>query len=51
FSFRNFNTFHEDSVNHILDDLIAACNPRKAIVEGTFNARGGISIHVTAESP
>jgi 7-cyano-7-deazaguanine reductase len=48
FSYRNFNTFHEDSVNKILDDVVAACSPRKAIVEGEFNPRGGISIHVRA---
>lgn len=49
FSYRNFNTFHEDSVNRILDDIVAVCEPRKAVVEGEFNPRGGISIHVTAE--
>jgi 7-cyano-7-deazaguanine reductase len=48
FSYRNFNTFHEDSVNRILDDIVAACAPRKAVVEGDFNPRGGISIHVRA---
>lgn len=51
FSFRNYNTFHEDSVNQILDDIVAACSPREAVVEGDFNARGGISIHVTASYP
>jgi 7-cyano-7-deazaguanine reductase len=48
FSYRNFNTFHEDSVNRILDDIVATCSPRKAVVEGEFNPRGGISIHVRA---
>ncbi len=51
FSFRSHNTFHEEAVNRILDDLVKACAPRKAIVEGAFNPRGGISITVTAEHP
>lgn len=49
FSFRNYNTFHEEAVNRILDDLVAVCNPRRMIVEGDFNPRGGISISVSAE--
>ena len=48
FSFRNFNTFHEDSVNRILDDLVKYVKPRQAIVEGYFKPRGGISITVIA---
>jgi 7-cyano-7-deazaguanine reductase len=48
FAYRNFNTFHEESVNRILDDLVAVCDPREAIVEGIFNPRGGIGIDVTA---
>lgn len=49
FSFRNHNTFHEEVVNKILDDIVAACHPRRAIVIGDFNPRGGISIKVEAE--
>lgn len=49
FSFRNHNTFHEEVVNKILDDMVAACQPRRAIVIGDFNPRGGISIKVEAE--
>lgn len=49
FSFRNHNTFHEEVVNRILDDLVAACKPRNAIVYGDFNPRGGINIKVEAE--
>jgi 7-cyano-7-deazaguanine reductase len=47
FSFRNHNTFHEEAVNRIMDDIIAACDPREIIVEGKFNPRGGISISVS----
>jgi 7-cyano-7-deazaguanine reductase len=49
FSFRNYGTFHEEVVNRILDDIVAVCKPRKAIVSGDFNPRGGISIKVEAE--
>jgi len=49
FSFRNYNTFHEEVVNKILDDVVAACHPRRVIVAGEFNPRGGISIKVEAE--
>jgi 7-cyano-7-deazaguanine reductase len=48
FSFRNHGAFHEEVVNRILDDLVKACNPRKAIVRGDFNPRGGIAIQVEA---
>ena len=48
FSFRNHGAFHEEVVNRILDDLINACKPRKAIVRGDFNPRGGIAIQVEA---
>ncbi len=48
FSFRNHGTFHEEAVNHILDDLVNACRPRDAIVSGDFNPRGGIAIKVDA---
>ena len=48
FSFRNTNTFHEESVNRILKDFVAACSPRKAEVTGLFRPRGGIAINVKA---
>ena len=51
FSFRNHGAFHEEVVNRILDDLVAAIKPRRARVEGRFNPRGGIAIHVEAEYP
>ena len=51
FSFRNHNTFHEEAVNRILDDIVKAFKPRGARVLGTFNPRGGISITVDASWP
>jgi 7-cyano-7-deazaguanine reductase len=51
FAYRNHNTFHEAAVNRILDDLLQACRPRQASVEGNFNPRGGIGIRVSAIYP
>ena len=48
YSFRNTNTFHEESVNTILDALVKACAPRRAEVIGRFRPRGGIAINVKA---
>ncbi|MFQ5606911.1 MAG: preQ(1) synthase [Candidatus Zixiibacteriota bacterium] len=48
FSYRNHGAFHEEVVNLILDDCVAVCRPRRMTVQGSFNPRGGISIHVEA---
>jgi 7-cyano-7-deazaguanine reductase len=50
-SFRNTRSFNEEIVNRILDDLVKACQPRRAIVHGKFAARGGISVTVDAAFP
>ncbi len=42
-SFRNRGIFYEAVVNEILDDLVAACQPRFMEVTGEFTARGGVS--------
>ena len=47
-SFRNDGIFYENVTNAILDDLVAALNPRWMKVEAAFNARGGITETVTA---
>ena len=46
--FRNKGIFYEHSINTILDDLVAACKPRRMRVIGQFTPRGGISSRVTA---
>ena len=51
FAYRNHNTFHEEAVNRILDDLVQAIRPREAKVTGRFNPRGGIAITVEAAFP
>jgi len=47
--YRNTGVFYEDVVNRILDDLAAACKPRRMSVTGKFTPRGGIHSTVTAQ--
>ena len=51
FAFRNHGAFHEQVVNRILDDMIKTVQPRRAVVKGEFNRRGGIAITVEATYP
>lgn len=48
-SYRNQGIFYEAATNKILDDLVAACHPRRMCVTGAFTARGGITTTVVAE--
>jgi 7-cyano-7-deazaguanine reductase len=47
--FRNQGIFYEAVTNQILDDLVAACKPKRMTVTGDFSARGGITTSVIAE--
>lgn len=47
-SYRDEGAFHEAVTNRILDDLIAACAPRRMSVVGEFWVRGGITTVVEA---
>ena len=47
--YRDEGVFYEDVVNRILDDLVAACAPRRMTVTGRFRPRGGMHSIVTAE--
>ena len=49
--FRDKGIFYEAATNQILDDLVAACQPRRMTVTGAFSARGGITTTVIAEYP
>ncbi len=49
--YRNKGIFYEAATNQILDDLVAACQPRRMTVTGAFSARGGITTTVVAEYP
>jgi 7-cyano-7-deazaguanine reductase len=46
--FRNRGIFYEAVTNQILDDLVAACSPRRMTVVGDFSVRGGLKTVVTA---
>jgi 7-cyano-7-deazaguanine reductase len=46
--YRNQGIFYEAATNRILDDLVAACRPRRMRVTGAFSARGGITTDVIA---
>jgi 7-cyano-7-deazaguanine reductase len=48
-SYRNEGGFHENLTNVVLDDLVAACKPRRMQIVGDFNVRGGIHTTVTVE--
>ena len=45
--FRNKGIFYESVSNQILDDLVAACQPRRMTVVGDFSVRGGLKTQVT----
>ena len=47
--YRNEGTFYEHVVNRLLDDFVAACQPRRCRVVGAFTPRGGITTTVTCE--
>ena len=47
--FRNRGIFYEQATNQILDDLVAACAPRRMTVVGDFSVRGGITTVVTVD--
>jgi len=46
--FRDKGIFYEAVVNRILDDLVAACQPRYMEIVGEFSTRGGMNSIVSA---
>ena len=48
-SYRNEGAFHEAVTNRILDDLVGLLQPRRLLVQGDFNIRGGIHTRVSCE--
>ena len=50
-SFRDEGHFHEAVTNRLLDDLVAACEPRWMRITGHFNVRGGMRPIIVAEHP
>lgn len=47
--FRSEGIFYEKVTNIILDDFVAAAQPRQAILTAEFTARGGISSVIQVE--
>lgn len=46
-SYRDRHISHEESVNQILDDFVAACDPLEVTIKGDFNPRG--NVHTVVE--
>ena len=46
--YRNEGIFYEHVTNRILDDLVAAVQPRRMELKAAFTPRGGITTTVTA---
>jgi len=46
-SYRDRYISHEESVNQILDDFVAACDPLEVKIQGDFLPRG--NVHTTVE--
>ncbi|HET58673.1 MAG TPA: NADPH-dependent 7-cyano-7-deazaguanine reductase QueF [Deltaproteobacteria bacterium] len=49
--YRDRGIFHEEAVNSIMRDFVAAVQPKQAVVTGHFNVRGGIYTTVTVRHP
>ena len=47
-AYRDVGIFHEAAVNRIMDDLVAAADPKWIEVVGDFNVRGNIKTIITA---
>jgi 7-cyano-7-deazaguanine reductase len=47
-SFRNEGHTHEDVANRVLNDLVAATNPRRMTVTADYTVRGGLHTVVRA---
>lgn len=48
-SYRDRYISHEEVVNQILDDFIAACDPLSIKIKGNFNPRGNVYMTVEVE--
>jgi 7-cyano-7-deazaguanine reductase len=48
-SYRDRYISHEESINQILDDLIAACNPLEIRIKGDFTPRGNVHTVIEVE--
>lgn len=50
-SFRTVGIYQEHAANRVLEDLVAACRPRRMEVTLDYNLRGGLHTVVTVRFP
>ncbi len=50
-AYRTLGIFYENAINRILEDIVKACKPIRAVVTGEFNPRGGMKSVVEAQYP
>lgn len=50
-AYREVGIFYENAVNRILKDVVRACAPKRAVVRGEFNVRGGMRSVIEAAYP
>ncbi len=50
-TYRSVGIYQEHAVHHLLEDLVAACVPRRIEVQLDYRLRGGIHTVVTAKHP
>jgi 7-cyano-7-deazaguanine reductase len=48
-SYRDKYISHEESINQILDDLVAACDPLEMTIKGDFLPRGNVHTVITVK--
>ncbi len=48
-SYRDKYISHEESINQILDDLVAACDPLEMTIKGDFLPRGNVHTVITVQ--
>lgn len=46
--YRDMGIFMENIANKILDDVVRACAPKRAVITGVFTPRGGLRSVITA---
>jgi 7-cyano-7-deazaguanine reductase len=50
-AYRHVGIFYENAINRILKDVVEACKPKRAVVRGEFNVRGGMKSVIEARYP
>jgi len=47
-AYRNLGIFYENAINKMLNDMVKACKPKRFLVRGDFNVRGGMKAVIEA---